>query len=119
MLDREPFAGAAEARLDLIGDEYDPVLIANLAKCLHEILWRYIEATLALHRLDDDGRHPRRLNIGLEQTLDSVERILDRDAPVSDRKGHMPDSGWERAELALIGNDLAGHRHGQKCAAVK
>jgi hypothetical protein len=57
VLDRPPSAGAAHARLDLVGDEEDAVLVADLAQSLHEGLRRGEVAALSLDRLDDDGGH--------------------------------------------------------------
>ena len=55
MLDRPPGAGAAHAGLDLIGDQKDAVLVAEVAQALQEGGRGGEVATFALDRLDDDG----------------------------------------------------------------
>ena len=57
VLDREELAGAAEAGLDLVGDEHDAVLPGQLAQPAHEVERRRHKAAFAKHRLDDDRRH--------------------------------------------------------------
>ncbi len=54
VLDREELAGAAEAGLHLVGDEDDPVAVAEPANPCEELGRRNVEAALALHRLEHD-----------------------------------------------------------------
>src|SRR5581483_4287304 len=54
VLDREEAAGAREAALYLVADHYDPVLVADGANALEELLRGRHEAAFALDRLDDD-----------------------------------------------------------------
>ena len=54
VLDRPHLPGAAGARLDLVGDEQDAVLGAQLAQALEEAVLGDDVAALALDRLDDD-----------------------------------------------------------------
>ena len=119
MFHGEELAGAAEARLDFVGDQQDAVVVAELAQAHHEFLRRDVEAAFALHRLDDDGGDARGLHIGLEQPLDGMHRVLHRDALVRDREGHMPDARRHGAELGLVGKHLAGERHAQQGAAME
>ena len=58
VLHREHAPGAAEAGLHLVGDEHDPVLVADRAHAVDELLRRDDEAALALHGLE--ARSPRR-----------------------------------------------------------
>ena len=60
MLERPHPAGPGVAGLDLVGDEQDPVLVAERAELAHERERSRLVAALALDRLDQDGRHARR-----------------------------------------------------------
>ena len=57
VLDGEEPAGPSEARLDLVGDEQDPVLPGDLPEARQEPRRRDDVAALAEHRLDDDRGH--------------------------------------------------------------
>ena len=83
------------------------VLVAYAAQPDQKLLRRHVEAALALDRLDDDGRHMRCLDICPEQPFDGVHRIVDRGSLVRDGVGHVPDPCGERAELRLVGQNLA------------
>ena len=54
VLHREELARAAEAGLHLVGDQDDPVLVADPAEAVDELGRSDDEAALALHRLEDD-----------------------------------------------------------------
>ncbi len=54
VLDREPPAGTAHPRLDLVGDEHDAVRRGELGEPGDEARRRHDEPTLALDRLDQD-----------------------------------------------------------------
>ncbi len=57
VLDGPHLPGTPDARLHLVGDEQDPVLVADVAQ-LGEPLRRWDDvAALALNRLDDDRGH--------------------------------------------------------------
>ena len=62
--------GAPEAGLDLVDDQQDAVLVADLAQSAQELEGRDVEAALALDRLDDDRGDARRLDVRLEQELE-------------------------------------------------
>jgi hypothetical protein len=55
-LDREPLAAATEAGHDLVGDEHDAVLVAEVAHPGQVAGWRHEDAVGAHHRFQDDGR---------------------------------------------------------------
>ena len=65
VLEREHFAGAGEAGLDLVGDEHDAVLVAERAQRAQELGRRDVETALPLHRLDDDGGDARGIGVGI------------------------------------------------------
>ena len=48
-----PLASSPRPALDLIHDEYDPVLSAQVLQVLHEVLWAHQKATLALNGFND------------------------------------------------------------------
>ena len=77
MLDREHLAGARDAALHFVGDQHDAVLVAYPAQRAQELGRRHVEAALALHRLDHDGRDRLRIDIAVEQPVE-VGRALAR-----------------------------------------
>jgi outer membrane scaffolding protein for murein synthesis (MipA/OmpV family) len=48
-------SGTTRAGLDLVEDEDRVELVAEFAQALQETLGRYVDAALALDRLDQDG----------------------------------------------------------------
>jgi hypothetical protein len=75
VLHREHAPGPAEAGLDLVGDEDDPVTVADRAQPLHVRARRGDEPSLAQLRLDDDRRHVLRRDVRLEEPLEPGERL--------------------------------------------
>src|SRR5688572_18117729 len=55
MLDREPFAGAAESGLDLVDDEQRAALLAELLRGLEKLRRADVDAALALYDFEHDG----------------------------------------------------------------
>ena len=118
MLDGEPGAGAAEARLDFIGDEQDAVLVADRAQRLPHLGRDGNVAAFAQHRFEDDRGDAARVRIGQEQRLETLDRVLDRDAVARIGEGGSEDVGGEGTHVLLVGADLAGHAQRQQGAAV-
>ena len=100
MIDGEPFAGAAEAGHDFVGDHQDAVLVAELAHALHVAVGRNEDAVGADDRLKDergdgvrafelDGLfdHGERGFGGLPSALDAVIRIEHADDARNARLG--------------------------------
>ena len=116
----EPRAGAAEARLDLIGDEHDAVGGRPLAQRREEAWRGNDEAALALDRLDQDGGQV----LGPDLHLDLADHIGCRlgaaAAAVAERVGHRHpvDLGCEGSEAVLVRHVLGRERHGQVGAPV-
>src|SRR5215472_9333023 len=119
MLDRKHLAGTPEAALDLVDNEQDAMLIADLAELAQELEGCDVEAALALYRLDHQSGYPRGLDVRLEQELERTERILRGHVVELVRIGGVINLAREGAEAALIGIDLAGERHGHERAAVE
>jgi hypothetical protein len=93
VLHGEELAGPAEAGLDLVSDQHDAVLVAELPQRLHQFARRNVKAALTQHWLNDDCRNALGLDICLEQELDGLERALDRDLSLTVNSGVMPWCG--------------------------
>ena len=70
--DREHLAGPSEPRLNLVGDQQDPVLTRDLAQPRQEVGRRDEVAALAEDRLDDDGRDP----VGVDELVEGQVELL-------------------------------------------
>ena len=119
VLDRKHPPGAREAGLDLVDHENDAVLIAEPAERLQELRRRDVEPALAHHRLDDDRRDPRGLDVVFEELLDRGQAVGDADPVIRDRERRVIDLGRERPERRLVRRNLAGERHRHERAAVE
>ena len=120
MLAREPVTRAAEAGLDLVGDEYDAILLGEcchrreVAGCGHD------ETALALNGFDDDGGYVR----GADLLLDATDRPLGdlgtvmRAVAEGVRGGYPVDLRGKGAETVLVRHVLRGHAHREIGAAV-
>ena len=102
VLDREHLPGAAEAGLDLVHDEDDPVLVADPAHSAHELLRRDDEAALAL-----DGSTTIAATCSgatcVRNARSSAASASRGQAAVVLRERHAVDLGREWAEPALYG----------------
>ena len=115
-LDREHLAGPPEAGLDLVGDEQDPVLAGDLAEARQEARRRDDVAALAEDRLDDDRRHPVRVDELVEGQVElrlpvagaGVGRVGAAGRPIAVRVGRVVDGPGQRLESAAI--DVLGGR---------
>ncbi len=74
MLDGEERPGAAEAGLDLVGDQHDAVLVGDRPQRLHELDRCGNESAFAEHGLDDDCGDAIRRDRCFEEVLERVER---------------------------------------------
>ena len=119
MFHGKQFAGAGKAGLHFVGNEDDAVLVADFAQRFHEGLGHIIKAALALYRLDDDGRHAARIDIGLEQFVEHRQRFFLGNAMHFDRERHVEHIVHHRAKADFVGHDLAGQRHAHEGAAME
>ena len=119
VLHREHPPRAAEAGLHLVGDEDDPVLVADSPQTLDELGGRREEAALALLRLEDDRRDVVRRDVRREQPLERGERGLGIGPAVRVRVRRAVDLGRERPEALLVRVRLRRHRQRQQRAAVE
>ena len=105
--------------MHFIGNQHDPVFVAEASQRPQEVGGRNVEAALALDRLDDDRGDRFRIDVAVKQPIDVAERLFGRHAVVGVREFGMINLGGERAEAALIGHDFAGQTHRQKGAPVE
>ena len=66
---REQLAGAGEAGLDFVGNQQNPVGIAQGTQRLHKISGRDVKPALTLNRFKDNGRHLVWCDIRFENAL--------------------------------------------------
>src|SRR5215212_12022128 len=94
VLDRPHLPGPPRARLDLVGDEQDPVSVADRAKASKERVFGDDIAALALDRLDDDRRDLIGGRELLEQDLVEPQQVLDPTVwRVEDARQQRPEPG--------------------------
>src|SRR5712691_280324 len=119
VLDRPHRAGPADTGLDLVVDEEDPVLLADLLQPLREVFGHLDEATLALHGRQHEAGDRGGVDVLLEQQLEPADRVVRRDTAVRVRRRRAIDLARERTEALLVRDDLRRHRHRQAGAAVE
>ena len=107
MFNAEHLAGARETGLHLVGDQQDAVRVADRPQFPEQVGGRRMEPALALHGFDDDRGDIVRANIGTEQVVERLERLLDGGVELRRRKRHVIDAGRRDAELDLVGGHLA------------
>ena len=120
-------AQAAKAGDDLVKDQQDAVLVANLAQALQVSLGRDVPAGRTGHRLDDDGRHVAGVVQGQDALLQFQQGILVPDRffavdvcvvdGVVDETQVVHPRQQGRAEHLAVGGDAA-HTHAAKAHAV-
>ena len=110
---------APDAGLHLVIDVEDAVLAAERRQPGREIGRHRDEAALALHGLENDAGHRRRIDVALEQELELVDGVVRRDAAIFVGRRREVDLRSERAEAELVGHHLAGHGHREEGPAVK
>jgi hypothetical protein len=119
----EERAGTTEARLDLVGDQHDAVLVAQLAQSAQVCGGRRHEPALALDRLDHDGRHRLGGDARREGAAEVVERpcggVSAARPAVLVGVGDAIDLGRERPEAGFVGMLLRCQRHGHVRTAVE
>ena len=96
VLDRPHFPGSPGAGLDLVGDEQDAVLVAQLAEALHEAVFGDDVAALALDRLEEDRRDLVGRDQPAEEHLVEPAEVLD----LAERR--VVDAGQERVEAGVV-----------------
>lgn len=69
MLDGKVFSSSTEASLDLVDDEEDTIIVANLAETLNVAGWCWNVSTLAENGLDDEASGITRGSLLLEKEL--------------------------------------------------
>ena len=94
--------------LDLVGDEQDPVRVADPPQALEEAVLGHDVAALALDRLDDDRRDLVGRRELVEEDLVEPAQVLD-----AAERG-VEDAGQQRAEPGVV----LGLRRGQRDRAV-
>ena len=119
VLHREHPARAPEARLHLVGDEDDPVAVAERPQPLDVGLRRRDEAALALLGLEDDRGDVLRRDVRLEHALELCERGDRVGPPVGVRIRRAVDLGRERPHPDLVRVGLRGHRQREQRPPVE
>ena len=114
MLHRKQLAGPARSALNLIGNQNNAVLVADLANPFQEARRNGNKARLALHRLDQKRSHGGRIDLGNHGVVQLLNRIVDvlllgkpcrGTIQIGERKPHNlrregPEAGLEQAVLA-------------------
>src|SRR5215208_410723 len=127
VLDGEHLARAAEARLDLVHDQYDAALVAQFPELPEVEVREPYEAALPADRLDDDRRDAARVHRAHERLLYSREAVAlatARTVPASRAavgvgRRYPVDLGDERPEALLVRVGLACEGHREHRAAVE
>ena len=112
-------AGSPEPRLHLVGDEDDPVLVADRAQAGDELDGRREKASLALLRLEDDRRDVVGRDMRREHPPQSRERRLAVRPPVSVGERSAIYLRRERSEPRLVRMGARGHRQRHPGSAVE
>ena len=119
MLDREHLPRAPEARLHLVDDEHDAVLVADPADACEEFLRRHDESALSLHRFDHDCGDVLCRNSRNQRALERGDRVRGGGPAVVLRERNPVDLRRERPQPCLVRVRLRGERHGEQRAPVE
>ena len=120
-------AQTAKAGDDLVKNQQDAVLVANLAQALHIALWRDVPARAARNRLDDDRRHIARVVqhqdavFQLQQGVFGPHRFFVVDVGMVDRvvdETHVVHPGQQLRPKRLAVGRQAAHAHAAEVDAV-
>src|SRR5690625_5336685 len=103
MFHREAVAGAAQTHLNLVRDQQDLVLAANLGDLLQVTVRGHDDAAFTLDRLEQEADRVR------------CDRLLQR-LHVAER--HHSETWCERPEVPLV-SFLAGHAYNRDGAAME
>ena len=118
MLEAEPGAGATEAGLHFVEDQNDAMLLGQLAQCLEKLRWRGEEATIALHRLDEDSGHALRRDLGGEQFVQGGQRHVAGETAIGVGVRGVKHLGGH-AEILLVGLAHAGQGGAEQGATME
>ena len=110
VLHREHPGGPPEARLHLVRNQDDAVLVADPAQPLDELGGRRDEPALPLLRLEHDRGDVLRRHVRDEEPLERGERGSGVGPSVCIRIRRAVHLGRERPEVLLVGICLGGHR---------
>ena len=119
MLDREHLPRAPEARLHLVDDEHDAVLVADPADACEEFLRRHDESALPLHRLDHDRGDVLARNCRNQRALECGDRIRSGRPAVVLRERNPVHLRRERPQPSFVRVRLRGERNGEQSAPVE
>src|SRR5438552_17552255 len=101
-------ASAAHARLDLVRNEQDPMLLGQLAQSWEKVVRRDQVTALALDRLNEDRGHALGGRDRSEELLDPVERLVGGHVPRGARDMRVEDGPQQRRQPAPMA------RHGSR-----
>ena len=94
------------------------MLIANFANLLQEAGRRGVEAAFTQYWLKNDGGSVFGVGVGFQRHLQAANRFVFADAVVGHRVGRAEYGAGHRAEIGLVGRDLAVHGHGVEGTAM-
>ena len=119
MLDAPELAGAAESGLDLVDDEHDAVVVAELAHAREELLRCDDEAAFTLDRFDHDRGDAVGGDLRHQRALERGERLRGARAAVVLSERDPVDLRCERAEAGLVRMCLRRQRQREQRASVE
>ena len=125
MLHRKQLARPPKARLNLVRNHHNAVLVANFPNATHEAGRRRHKTTFALHRLNHNGGHIVGVNLGNQRIVELADAKIHilllvhrRGAAVQIGEGQAVNLGRERPEPFLEEGIFAGHAQREVGTAV-